>query len=187
MDELCRKYHRSLVAWVLVSEPASFGNRALPRSPRLHKQVYLKNRRGETLGYATSWWCRADYDKHLAGKQRPLCRSCRRSSHAKCLMKSCSWMVSGADKSLPIWKSLASRRTEVFREILEVYSGSSAALCEAFGIDATTRLWGRHYLFWHQGKPMTMIYEVFNPKLSSWLGPSETTEPDIDDAASESG
>ena len=30
---------------------------------------------------------------------------------------------------------------------------------------------GRHYLFWHHGRPLTVIYEVFSPKLSRWLGP----------------
>jgi chorismate lyase len=62
----------------------------------------------------------------------------------------------------------------VYREILDVYSGTSEAICDAFGVDRDTRLWGRHYLFWHQGKPMTMIYEVFNPRLAEWLGPCET-------------
>jgi chorismate lyase len=31
--------------------------------------------------------------------------------------------------------------------------------------------WGRHYLFWKDGKPLTLIYEVFSPTLSMFLGP----------------
>ncbi|MFM6197906.1 MAG: chorismate pyruvate-lyase family protein, partial [Dolichospermum sp.] len=27
------------------------------------------------------------------------------------------------------------------------------------------------YLFWHHGKPLTLIYEVFSPFLTKYLGP----------------
>jgi chorismate lyase len=33
--------------------------------------------------------------------------------------------------------------------------------------------WGRHYLFWHHGKPLTLIYEVFSPYLTKYLGPMQ--------------
>jgi chorismate lyase len=33
--------------------------------------------------------------------------------------------------------------------------------------------WGRHYIFWHGGKPMTVVYEVFNPRLENALGPAK--------------
>ena len=33
--------------------------------------------------------------------------------------------------------------------------------------------WGRHYLFWHHGQPLTLIYEVFSPYLRNYLGPME--------------
>lgn len=30
--------------------------------------------------------------------------------------------------------------------------------------------WGRQYLFWHDGKPLTLIYEVFSNQLEQFLG-----------------
>jgi chorismate lyase len=30
--------------------------------------------------------------------------------------------------------------------------------------------WGRQYLFWHGGKPLTLIYEVFSTELERLLG-----------------
>jgi hypothetical protein len=38
--------------------------------------------------------------------------------------------------------------------------------------DQTGPFWGRNYLFWHQGKPLTAIYEVFSPVLAKFLGPA---------------
>lgn len=32
--------------------------------------------------------------------------------------------------------------------------------------------WGRHYIFWHDSKPLTLIYEVFSPSLQRFLGPA---------------
>uniref|UniRef100_A0A7S3F459 DUF98 domain-containing protein n=1 Tax=Prasinoderma singulare TaxID=676789 RepID=A0A7S3F459_9VIRI len=76
------------------------------------------------------------------------------------------------DSDKPIWVNLASTRTEVYRNILAVYMGHSKELEEAFGCKGP--FWGRHYIFWHGDQPMTLIYEVFNPKLSEYLGPAAT-------------
>lgn len=114
------------------------------------------------MGYATSWWNEALVKQHLR------------------------------DEALPIWVSLASRKTEIFREILGgcasrrgqellcsaplrltspagVYRGTNPALEAAFGHEGP--FWGRHYIFWHNGRPMTLIYEVFSPHLETYLGP----------------
>ena len=72
------------------------------------------------------------------------------------------------NKSLPIWASLAKLRTELYRDVQGIYSGNSPALTQAFG--ETGQLWGRHYLFWHHGEPLTLIYEVFSPYLQRYLG-----------------
>ena len=72
------------------------------------------------------------------------------------------------NKSLPIWASLAKLRTELHRDVRGIYCGTCPALSEGF--DETGILWGRHYLFWHQGKPLTLIYEVFSPYLQRYLG-----------------
>lgn len=101
--------------------------------------------------------------------------------------------------NLPIWKSLSGRKTEIFREILGVcgamgrwrargprpapractdphgmragvYRGRNEALRKGFGVEAE-ELWGRHYLFWHRGTALCLIYEVFSPALEQFLGP----------------
>lgn len=49
-----------------------------------------------------------------------------------------------------------SRLTAVLR--LQVYTGARGPF------------WGRQYLFWHGGQPLTLIHEVFSPHLAQYLG-----------------
>jgi chorismate lyase len=72
------------------------------------------------------------------------------------------------DTSLPIWASLSKLRLELYRDIQGIYCGHSADLTTAFGESGP--FWGRHYLFWHEGQPLAMIYEVFSPYLCRYLG-----------------
>ena len=113
--------------------------------PRLRRQVWLRTASGQRLAYATSWWEASHVDEYLK------------------------------NRSLPIWASLASLRTELYRDIRGIHYGQNAFLEEAF--DQTGPFWGRHYLFWHHGRPLTLIYEVFSPYLMRYLGPmrSETS------------
>ncbi len=83
------------------------------------------------------------------------------------------WEASHVDeylqnRSLPIWASLTRLRTELYRDVQGLYYGHSAALEAAFGESGP--FWGRHYLFWHHGQPFTLIYEVFSPYLTRYLG-----------------
>ncbi|HEY9608802.1 chorismate lyase [Allocoleopsis sp.] len=71
--------------------------------------------------------------------------------------------------SLPIWANLTRLRTELYREVRGIHYGKSAALESAFA--QTGAFWGRHYLFWHRGQPLTLIYEVFSPYLRRYIGP----------------
>lgn len=85
------------------------------------------------------------------------------------------WEASHVDeylhnRSLPIWSSLADLRMELYRDIRDVFWGHSTVLEAA--LDCTGPFWGRYYLFWHDGKPLTLIYEVFSPRLATYLGPS---------------
>lgn len=75
------------------------------------------------------------------------------------------------NKSLPIWASLAKLRTELYRDVQGLDYGDSKALELAFGQPGP--FWGRHYLFWHHGKPLTLIYEVFSPYITKYLGPTK--------------
>jgi chorismate lyase len=83
------------------------------------------------------------------------------------------WEASHVDeylqnRSLPIWASLARLRTELYRDVQGIYYGDSTALESGFGVKGP--FWGRHYLFWHHGQPLTVIYEVFSPSLTKYLG-----------------
>ena len=89
------------------------------------------------------------------------------------------WEASHVDeylenRDLPIWASLAKLRTELYRDIQGIEFGYSDALEQAF--EQKGPFWGRHYLFWHHGKPLTLIYEVFSPYLIRYLGPMGATQ-----------
>ena len=86
------------------------------------------------------------------------------------------WEASHVDeylenRELPIWASLTRLRTELYRDVQGIYYGNSAALESAF--EQPGPFWGRHYLFWHHGQPLTLIYEVFSPYLAKYLGPMQ--------------
>ncbi|MDJ0718004.1 MAG: chorismate lyase [Prochloraceae cyanobacterium] len=72
------------------------------------------------------------------------------------------------NRSLPIWESLSRLHTELYRDIQGIYYGNSEPLEFAFGEKGP--FWGRHYLFWHDRKPLTLIYEVFSPYLRKYIG-----------------
>jgi chorismate lyase len=76
------------------------------------------------------------------------------------------------NRNIPIWASLARLRSELYRDIQGIYYGHSAALEEGFGEKGP--FWGRHYLFWHHGQPLTLIYEVFSPYLKKYLGETQS-------------
>jgi len=83
------------------------------------------------------------------------------------------WEASHVDeylqnRALPIWASLTRLRTELYRDVQGIHYGNSSALESAFKQPGP--FWGRHYLFWHHRKPLTLIYEVFSPYLTKYLG-----------------
>jgi chorismate lyase len=88
------------------------------------------------------------------------------------------------NRNIPIWASLSRLRSELYRDIQGIYYGRSAALELAFGEEGP--FWGRHYLFWHHGQPLTLIYEVFSPYLKKYLGETQLkTESDRPTVGSE--
>jgi len=89
------------------------------------------------------------------------------------------WEASHVDdylqnRSIPVWASLARMRTELYRDVQGIHYGHSAELEAAFGIPGP--FWGRHYLFWHHKQPFTLIYEVFSPYLTRYLGAMQLKE-----------
>lgn len=53
--------------------------------------------------------------------------------------------------------------------VAAVFEGASESLAAAFGRPGP--FLGRHYLFWHENRPLSLIYEVFSPALAHFLGP----------------
>ena len=56
------------------------------------------------------------------------------------------------------------------REVQVVYHGNNSELEALLGCSGP--FWGRQYFFWHKGRPLTLIYEVFSNKLEQYLGPA---------------
>ncbi len=79
------------------------------------------------------------------------------------------------NRSLPIWDSLSRLHTELYRDIRGLYYGESSQLQEYFAQKGP--FWGRHYLFWHNQQPLTLIYEVFSPTLEEYLGKMSLSSP----------
>lgn len=75
------------------------------------------------------------------------------------------------DSQSPMWTNLRTQNVELYREVRMVYYGDNEALGDIFEMRGP--FWGRHYIFWHEKKPMCVVYEVFNPRLQKQLGPSE--------------
>jgi len=74
-------------------------------------------------------------------------------------------MLPGPRIRRQVWVRTASGQ----RYVQGIYYGNSEAL--ETGFQEKGPFWGRHYLFWHHGKPLTLIYEVFSPFLTKYLGP----------------
>ena len=78
------------------------------------------------------------------------------------------------DRELPIWRSLTANRAELFREV------DGLALVQAQWLQQRLHgqgpYWSRHYRFFRQGEPLTVIREVFSPALERWLGPAVDAE-----------
>tara|TARA_B100000700_G_C15060860_1_gene865729 strand:+ start:3591 stop:4178 length:588 start_codon:yes stop_codon:yes gene_type:complete len=76
------------------------------------------------------------------------------------------------EKAEPIWKSLTKGRSELFREVDGLAYVEAPWLKEKF--NKCGPYLSRNYRFFRGGKPLTVIREVFNPKLEKWLGPAFT-------------
>jgi chorismate--pyruvate lyase len=112
------------------------------------REVDLCDASGVPLCYAASWWNEEMADMFIMDS-------------------------SGAALNKPVWLALADTKTELYREIRRVYLGSSAILTRKWGVEGP--FWARHYIFWRDGKPLCVIYEVLNPALAQYLGPSTPT------------
>jgi chorismate lyase len=74
-------------------------------------------------------------------------------------------------RSQPIWRSLTADRAELYREVDGLALVQAPGLEEGFG--GPGPYWSRHYRFFRSGRELTVIREVFSPRLQTWLGPAE--------------
>ena len=74
-------------------------------------------------------------------------------------------------RSQPIWRSLTAKRAELYREVDGLAKVLAPKLAERFGCAGP--YWSRHYRFFRNGRELTVIREVFSPRLQQWLGPAE--------------
>ena len=74
-------------------------------------------------------------------------------------------------RSQPIWRSLTADRAELYREVDGLALVRASWLEGGFGCPGP--YWSRHYRFFRGGRELTVIREVFSPRLQTWLGPAE--------------
>jgi hypothetical protein len=119
--------------------------------------------------HAQVWLRQADTDAETVNTSSPLQAACPAP-----LVYACSWWNAAAFSAAmpaagsPIWRNLASTRTEAYRDLCTVYLGDNPALEAEF--NAPGPFWGRHYVLYVGGAPLTVVYEVFGPRLREWLG-----------------
>jgi chorismate lyase len=144
------------VSWPLQSAPPEV---AMLQLPCLQRQVYLQD---------------PSPQRHRHGSNSNGC-AVHDVSTPQTLVHAVSWWNLRKvrqclkDTSKPIWASLSEERMELYREINSVYYGHAPGLEAAFGVAGP--FWGRDYVFWHRGEPLTVIQEAFSSALSEHLGP----------------
>lgn len=74
-------------------------------------------------------------------------------------------------RSQPIWRSLTAGRAELYREVDGLALVRAPGLADGFGCEGP--YWSRHYRFFRGGRELTVIREVFSPRLQAWLGPAD--------------
>ncbi|KAF5829630.1 hypothetical protein DUNSADRAFT_15714 [Dunaliella salina] len=146
--------------------------------PRIQRQVLLRPSSSlaspvsDRLAYTSSRKSDAASVDHTGAVAGP--GNSGRPPGMQPLVYACSWWNADQagmylqDRSQPIWNSLSQGHVELYREVQHVYHGHNAHVEDLLGCPGP--LWGRQYFFWHGGKPLTLIYEVFSPKLQDYLG-----------------
>ena len=65
----------------------------------------------------------------------------------------------------PIGQNLIQEKLETFRELRGLYHGEADPVARL--LQCPGPFWARHYLLLHRGQPLTVIYEVFSPRLAA--------------------
>jgi chorismate--pyruvate lyase len=167
--------------------------------PRVQRQVLLRpgGKESAPLVYACSWWNATDVDTYLADKSKPIwvrawvVGAAGHGNGLACSPPVCAcsrgWRATmgGATHahahthartpSLSPQVSLSQEHVELYREVQLVYHGHSASLERLLQCEGP--FWGRSYIFWHNARPLTLIYEVFSNRLLEQLGPASPPPP----------
>nr|UAD87759.1 hypothetical protein [Gracilaria textorii] len=67
----------------------------------------------------------------------------------------------------PIGKSLIKHKTDIYKDIHEIYYVYSIYLEHVF--NSTEPIWGRKYTIYHESQPITTIQEFFSPYIISFF------------------
>ena len=113
---------------------------SLVAAPRVRRRVVLENARGERLMHAVSWWNSDAYRRFLS------------------------------DPGLPIGTSLVAARLEIFRQMVDLHTGTAPAGLFFDGSPSGT-VWARSYLMFNRGHAIALVHEVFSPILQRVVGP----------------
>ncbi len=70
---------------------------------------------------------------------------------------------------LPIGQNLVQEKLETFREVRRLYYGEAEPIARL--LNCPGPFWARHYLLFHRGRPLTVIYEVFSSRLQAKVVP----------------
>ena len=70
---------------------------------------------------------------------------------------------------------LRTRYSRIRRALLWFFGDASQIFKQFYSFydrkfDREGPFWGRYYIFWHGGKPLTVIQEVFSPGMDRWIG-----------------
>lgn len=67
------------------------------------------------------------------------------------------------NKNQPIWSNLTQLKIEFYRDLKKIILINSKDLEKKFNKKGP--FWGRYYIIWYENSPLTIIFEIFSPKI----------------------
>uniref|UniRef100_A0A7S0YEE5 Uncharacterized protein n=1 Tax=Polytomella parva TaxID=51329 RepID=A0A7S0YEE5_9CHLO len=140
------------------------------------RQVVLKSSAHPSvpLVYASSWWSVEQMEACLKDRQQPIWVSLSRDRtelYRELLTFECG---NPSDRLKNIFGLCSINPNKDKRGKGEVVEKERLGRddCSSIKLDSDLKpVWGRYYVFWKGGKPLTVIYEVFSTDLEKYLGP----------------